>query len=180
LTRNGIIKRKKGREGGDTMKALVLYYSRTGVTEKMARTIAQSLQEEGIPVDLFNVTQFPLESLPSYDLIVVGSPTYYGTMAAEVKKFLDESVRFHGDLEGRIGGAFASSANPAGGNETTVLSILEALLIHGMVVKGMSEGSHYGPVAIEEFDRRAEEECRTYARDLARLTKALRPRKEGQ
>lgn len=155
------------------MKAVVLYYTRTGVTEKMARTIASTLQEEGIPVDLYNVEHFSLDALPSYDLIVIGSPTYYGTMASEVKKFLDESVRFHGDLEGKVGGAFASSANPAGGNETTVLSILEALLIHGMIVKGMSEGSHYGPVAIEDVDARAEEECKAYARDLARLVKAL-------
>lgn len=162
------------------MKAVVLYYTRTGVTEKMAQTIATALKGEGVPVDLFNVESFSLETLPSYDLIVIGSPTYYGTMAAEVKKLLDESVRFHGDLEGKVGGAFTSSGNPAGGNETTVLSILEALLIHGMVVKGMSEGSHYGPVAIERFDKRAEEDCKAYARELARLTKALHSRGGGQ
>ncbi|MCS7242252.1 MAG: NAD(P)H-dependent oxidoreductase [Candidatus Caldatribacterium sp.] len=155
------------------MKAVVLYYTRTGVTEKMAQTIASALQKEGISTDLYNVERFPLDALPSYDLIIIGSPTYYGTMAAEVKKFLDESVRFHGDLEGKVGGAFASSANPAGGNETTVLSILGALLIHGMIVKGMSEGSHYGPVAIENFDSRAEEECKAYARDLAKLVQSL-------
>ncbi|MBC7217100.1 MAG: flavodoxin domain-containing protein [Candidatus Caldatribacterium sp.] len=162
------------------MKAVVLYYTRTGVTEKMAQTIATALRDEGIPTDLYTVDRFPLDTLPSYDLIVIGSPTYYGTMASEVKKFLDESVRFHGDLEGKVGGAFASSANPAGGNETTLLSILEALLIHGMVVKGMSEGSHYGPVAIEDFDKRVEEECKAYARDLARLVRALHSTKEKQ
>ncbi len=167
-------------KGGKTMKAVVLYYTRTGVTEKMAQTIARTLQEEGISTELYNVEHFPLDTLPSYDLIVVGSPTYYGTMASEVKRFLDESVRFHGDLEGKVGGAFASSANPAGGNETTVLSILEALLIHGMIVKGMSEGSHYGPVAIEDFDTRAEEECKVYARSLARLVKVLHSTKERQ
>lgn len=155
------------------MKALVIYYTRTGVTGKMAETIASTLRDEGIPTDLFSVENFSLTTLPSYDLIVVGSPTYYGTMAAEVKKFLDESVRFHGDLEGKIGGAFTSSGNPAGGNETTVLSILEALLIHGMIVQGMAEGSHYGPVAIGEFDKRAEEDCKAYAQALSKLAKAL-------
>jgi multimeric flavodoxin WrbA len=63
-----------------------------------------------------------------------GSPTYYGTMAWELKKLLDESVKFHGKLRGKVGGAFTSSANVGGGNETTVLDILKALLIHGMVV----------------------------------------------
>jgi NAD(P)H dehydrogenase (quinone) len=94
-------------------------------------------------------------------------------MAAEVKKVLDDSVQFHGELNGKVGGAFTSSGNPAGGNETTIFSILSALLIHGMIVKGTPEGSHYGPVAIGRFDRRAEEECRNYARELAKLTKTL-------
>ncbi|MGC8779017.1 MAG: flavodoxin family protein [Candidatus Caldatribacteriaceae bacterium] len=154
-------------------KALVLYYTRTGTTEAMARSIAQILEEEGIATDLFLCENFSLQALPQYHLIVVGSPTYYGTVAAEIKKVLDESVRFHGELSGKVGGAFTSSGNPAGGNETTIFSILSALLIHGMVVKGMPEGSHYGPVAIGRFDQRAQQECQDYARELARLTKAL-------
>ncbi|MEN3186474.1 MAG: flavodoxin domain-containing protein [Atribacterota bacterium] len=154
-------------------KALVLYYTRTGTTETMAKAIAQALQEEDLSVDLFHCDHFSLHTLPQYHLIVIGSPTYYGNMAAEVKKLLDESVRFHGELNGRVGGAFTSSGNPAGGNETTILSILQALLIHGMVIKGMPEGSHYGPVAIECFDQQIEQECRNYARELAKLTKSL-------
>ena len=86
------------------------------------------------------------------DRIILGTPTDYGTMAAEIKKLLDDSIRLHGRLDGKLGGAFASSANAAGGNETAILSILSALLIHGMLVKGMAEGSHYGPVAIKSFD----------------------------
>jgi len=88
-------------------------------------------------------------------------------MAAEIKKLLDDSIRLHGRLDGKLGGAFASSANVAGGNETAILSILSALLIHGMLVKGMADGSHYGPVAIKSFDDRAEKECRSYANQLA-------------
>jgi len=155
------------------LKALVLYYTRTGITEAMARTIGQTLQEEGITTEIISCENFSLQTLPQYHLIVVGSPTYYGTMAAEVKKVLDDSVQFHGELNGKVGGAFTSSGNPAGGNETTIFSILSALLIHGMIVKGTPEGSHYGPVAIGRFDQRTEEECRNYARELAKLTKAL-------
>jgi NAD(P)H dehydrogenase (quinone) len=155
------------------LKALVLYYTRTGTTEAMARTIAQTLQEEGITTEIVSCENFSLQTLSQYHLIIVGSPTYYGTMAAEVKKVLDDSVQFHGELNGKVGGAFTSSGNPAGGNETTIFSILSALLIHGMIVKGTPEGSHYGPVAIGRFDRRAEEECRNYARELAKLTKTL-------
>ncbi len=154
-------------------RAIVLYYTRTGVTEAMAKTIATTLTQEGIATDLVHCDAFALDTLRNYDVIVIGSPTYYGGMAAEMKKILDESVKFHGELTGKIGGAFASSANPAGGNETTIWSILNALLIHGMIIKGSSEGSHYGPVAIERFDQRAAQECQDYAKALARLAKAL-------
>jgi NAD(P)H dehydrogenase (quinone) len=90
-------------------------------------------------------------------------------MAAEVKKFLDDSVKFHGELDGKVGGAFSSSANVAGGNETTIISILQALLIHGMVVQGMPNGDHYGPVAIGKPDDRCKKLCREYGHRIAKL-----------
>lgn len=152
-----------------TMKALVLYYTRTGTTHKMAEIIGQTLEQEGLSVDILEPGNAQVDTLQEYDLIVIGSPTYYGTMAGEIKTWLDDSVRFHKSLDGKVGGAFASSANLAGGNETTVMSIISALLIHGMIVKGMSGGSHYGPVAVGSVDPRAEEECITYARELANL-----------
>ena len=155
--------------------ALVLYYTRTGITEKMAQTIAGTLSQEGVSTDLVDVSQFQVDDFKKYDLIVIGSPTYYGTMAAEIKEMLDESIKLHGDLNGKIGGAFSSSANRAGGNETTIWSVLSALLIHGMVIKGMVEGSHYGPVAVSTFDDGAKKDCQLYARELARLLKSLKP-----
>jgi len=156
------------------MKALVIFYSRTGTTRSMAETIAAALSREKADVELVTPEEVAVERLTQNDLIVAGSPTYYGTMAAEIKKFLDDSIRVHGKLEGVVGGAFASSANTAGGNETTVWSILSALLIHGMVIKGMSGGNHYGPVAVGTFDQTCEKECIQYAQSLAALTRKLR------
>ena len=89
-----------------------------------------------------------VDELLKADGIIFGSPNYYGGMAAPVKGFLDESVKFHGELKGKVGGAFSSSANIGGGNETTIMNILKAFLIHGMIVQGTSQGDHYGPVAI--------------------------------
>jgi len=148
-------------------KAIVIYYTRSGTTRKMAETITKELQKRKIAVDILTPDQVEVNKLLDYDLIIIGTPTYYGTMAAEIKKLLDDSIRLHGRLDGKLGGAFASSANVAGGNETAILSILSALLIHGMLVKGMADGSHYGPVAIKSFDDRAEKECRSYANQLA-------------
>ena len=148
-------------------KAIVIYYTRSGTTRKMAETITEELEKRKIAVDILTPNQVEVNKLLDYDLIIIGTPTYYGTMAAEIKKLLDDSIRLHGRLDGKLGGAFASSANVAGGNETAILSILSALLIHGMLVKGMADGSHYGPVAIKSFDDRAEKECRSYANQLA-------------
>ena len=156
-------------------KALVCYYSRTGNTKKMAARIAEVLAEQGLEADLKKVEDTAPADLLGYDCIVLGSPTYYGTMAWELKKLLDESVKFHGKLRGKVGGAFTSSANIGGGNETTVLDILQALLIHGMVIQGDPRYDHYGPVSIGRPDERSLDCCEAHAMNLAALTKKLFP-----
>jgi NAD(P)H dehydrogenase (quinone) len=151
------------------MKAVVIYYSRGGTTKKMAEIICDEIKNKGVEVDIFSVENITAKQLLDYDGIVIGSPTYYGTLAAEIKKLLDNSVSFHGKLDGRMGMAFSSAANIAGGNETTVLSILEAMLIHGMVIQGDPRGDHYGPVAIGKVDKRCEDNCRRMAQRFAEL-----------
>jgi NAD(P)H dehydrogenase (quinone) len=94
-------------------------------------------------------------------------------MAAEIKKLIDDSVVHFTKLDGKIGGAFTSSGGPHGGNETTVLDIVKALMVHGMIVKGISTGAHYGPVAVGSPDDNEAEECRRYGYDLAELTLKL-------
>jgi len=150
-------------------RVLVLYYSRTGNTRKMAEAVVEGAEQAGAEVDLESVEECEPEVMLDYDGIIVGSPTYYGTMAAEIKKFLDESVQLHGKLDGKVGAAFASAGHLGGGNETTVLSILEGLLIHGMIIQGDPEGDHYGPCAVGAPDERAKEECENLGRRLANL-----------
>jgi len=152
-------------------KALVVYYSQSGNTRKMAESISEGIKKEGLEVALKEVKDVSASELLQYDAIVVGSPTYYGSMAAEVKKLFDESVEFHGKLDGKIGAAFSSSANIGGGNETTILDILNAMLIHGMIIQGDYSGDHYGPVAIGAPDARSIKECLRYGSRIARLVK---------
>jgi len=155
-------------------KILICYYSRSGNTKKMAYLIQTGvMEEEGVTVDTKDVKDVKVDDLRGYDGIIIGSPTYYGGMAAQVKDLLDRSVKHHGKLQDKVGGSFSSSANVAGGNETTVMAILQALLIHGMVVCGDSSGDHYGPVSIETPNRRVERMCVRYGRRLAKLTKQL-------
>lgn len=154
-------------------KALVCYYSRSHNTEKMAVRIAEVLREKGLPADLKKAEEVRPAELLEYDCLVFGSPTYYGTMAWPLKKLIDESVKHHGKLRDKVGGAFTSSGNLAGGNETTVLDILKALMIHGMIVQGDHQGDHYGPVAVGRPDERSLKSCEKYAARLAVLTKKL-------
>jgi len=155
-------------------KMLIGYYSRTKHTEHMAEAVAEGARRvAGVAVDTRRVSDISAGDLLGYDAIVLGSPTYYGTMAAEIKQLLDESVAFHGQLEGKVGGAFSSSANVGGGNETTVLDILKAMLIHGMIVQGSPSGDHYGPVAIGDVDERSGRECRKLGKVVAELAVRL-------
>lgn len=150
-------------------KVLIVYFSQTGNTEKMAQFVASGAKEEKVEVELKKVEETNPEDLLNADGIILGSPTYYGLPEASIKKLLDDSVQYHGKLEGKVGGAFASSANIGGGNETTILAILEALMIHGMIIQGTSNGDHYGPVAIGSPDKRAEKQCKDLGRRVARL-----------
>jgi NAD(P)H dehydrogenase (quinone) len=155
------------------MKILISYYSRTGNTKKMAEAIARGVRDEGATCDLKEITDVEIDQLLEYDALIFGSPTYYGSTAAEIKKLLDDSVKHHGKLAGRVGGAFTSSGMIGGGGETTILSILEALMIHGMIVIGDATIQHYGPLAIGEPDAEVHKMCIKYGQKIARLTKKV-------
>jgi NAD(P)H dehydrogenase (quinone) len=155
-------------------KVLIIYYSRSGNTKKMAEFIASGVKKEVPETVVKDVSKVDIKELLEFDGLIVGSPTYYGDMAYQIKKLLDESVAFHGKLDGKIGGAFSSAANIGGGNETTILSILKAMLIHGMIIQGDPKGDHYGPVAIGAPDKRSENECVRYGERFAKLVKSIK------
>ena len=145
-------------------KVLIVYYSRSGNTAKMAEAVAEGARKvtDASPQDMFNA-----------DAVIMGSPVYYGTMAAELKKLIDDSIKFHRKLDGKVGAAFSSSGAEHGGSETTVLDILKALLVHGMVVQGDPEGDHYGSVAVGPPDERSKNSCRRMGERTARLAVKL-------
>ncbi len=155
------------------VKMLVSYYSRSGHTKRMAEEIAKAAEEAGAEVDLLILEKVDVKSLMDYDCLVIGSPTYYGQMAGVVKEFFDRSVKIHGKLAGKVGGAFSSSGLRAGGNETTVLSILQAWLVHGMLVMGTSGADHFGPVSVGEPDEAALKSCTKYGQRLVEYSSRL-------
>lgn len=154
-------------------KVLVLYYSRTGNTHKMAEAVAEGARQAQAEVDLREVKDCQPETLVDYDGIIVGSPTYYGILAGPLKDFFDQSIKVHGKLEGKVGGAFSSAGIVGGGCETAVLSIVQVLLVHGMVIRGFSKTGHYGPVAFGKPDERALKECKQLGETIAQLAQKL-------
>lgn len=138
----------------------------------MAQEIYDGAENSEADIDIYlkSVDEVEIDEIPEYDALVLGSPTYYGLPCAEMKEFLDRSIKHHGDLDGMVGGAFSSSANTAGGNETTIVALLESLLIHGMVVKGMPKGDHYGPVVVGEAEEEELEQCDYYGEWMANFT----------
>lgn len=137
---------------------LVLYYSRHGATEQMARQIARGVELGGMEARLRTVpavsseceavaSDIPaagplyasLDDLKNCAGLALGSPTRFGNMAAPMKYFLDgtSSLWLSGELVGKPAGVFTSTASLHGGQETTLLSMLLPLLHHGMLVTGL-------------------------------------------
>ncbi len=152
-------------------KVLIVYHSRTGHTDLMARRIRDALEQEGLEVTCRRVEDTDVDELLDAEGVIIGSPTYYGTMAAEIKRFLDESIMHHTRLDGKVGAAFATAGST--GQETTILSILEALLIHGMIIQGNCNGLHYGVTTMGEPHAADEQNCRRFAHRFARLVNRI-------
>jgi len=152
---------------------MVIYYSRTGHTKEMAGFVARGVEQEGVSCEVKAVADVSGDELLALKGLIVGSPTYYGEAAAPIRELFDRSVKFHGKLEGKVGGAFISCGCVGGGNETAILSMIHSMLVHGMIVQGTASGGHYGPVAVGAPDKRAQDECLALGRRVARLVRKL-------
>ena len=152
-------------------KALVVYDSRTGNTERMAKAIGDGIQETGLDVEVKQVENTALADLVAADVIVLGSPTYFCSMSHKMKALIDKSDEIYPDkLKNKIGAAFTSSSQIAGGNETTLLSLIQAMLMHRMVVVGHQSGS-FGAVSIGVPDETCLTECRAFGRRIGSFVK---------
>ena len=155
-------------------KALVVYDSKTGHTEKMARAIGEGIKAAGVDVEVKHVDNASLDDLAAADALVLGSPTYFSTMTGKMKAFIDKSIDLWpgkpGQLKDKIGAAFTSCGAAEGGNETTLLSLIRAMLWHGMVIVGHQSG-FCGAVSVEAPDEKRLAECRQFGERIASFVK---------
>jgi NAD(P)H dehydrogenase (quinone) len=94
-------------------------------------------------------------------------------MSAKLKTLIDESIKVHKKLSGKVGAAFTSSGGTASGAETALLSIVQAMLIHGMIMSGNAAGNHYG-VAVSGAPKPQDlKNCEEKSEKVATLTKKL-------
>jgi NAD(P)H dehydrogenase (quinone) len=153
-------------------KVLVLYYSSYGHIEAMAAAVAEGARATGATVDIKRVPEtapkevaeaahFKLDQkapiavindLADYDAIIVGTPTRFGRMSSQMAAFLDQAggLWMKGVLNGKVGGAFTSSATQHGGQETTLFSIITNLLHFGFTIVGLPY-SHQGQMTLDEI-----------------------------
>jgi len=142
------------------MQILVLYYSKSGNTRQLAEAIAQGVDSvDGARAVLKTTSEVTRDDFLSSSGVIAGSPVYFGVMAADLKRVIDEFVTLRKKMEGKVGAAFATSGDPTGGKETTMFSIIQALMIYGMIIVGdpMSATGHYGTACVGAPDDMARE-----------------------
>jgi NAD(P)H dehydrogenase (quinone) len=191
---------------------LVVYYSRHGETAEMARLIARGVESvEGVEAILRTVPEVsancettapsvPTEGAPYVSLqdveqtdgLALGSPSYFGNMAASLKYFLDKTSEqwLSGSLVGKPAGVFTSTSSFHGGQESTLLSMMIPLLHHGMIISGLpyteaellttqTGGTPYGASHVAGADnsnglsREEKALCKALGRRLAELANKL-------
>ena len=157
------------------LKGLVVYDSETGNTEKMAMAISQGMERGELKVKVKRAENASLSDLTDADAIVLGSPTYFGTMSGNMKKFIDESVGLYqiGELKDKVGAVFTSHGGQ--GDYTTLLSLIVSCLFHRMIIVGHQSGA-LGALSLEEPDDECMAECRVFGERIADFTKAIAKR----
>jgi NAD(P)H dehydrogenase (quinone) len=157
------------------VRILVAYTSMGGNTKMLAEAVAKGIKNAGCEVILKRAKDVLQEDFVGADGIVAGSPVYFGGMSAELKEMFDRFVGLRGKMEGKVGAAFSTSAHPTGGKETTILSILQAMLIYGMVVVGdpLEVGGHYGVACSGRPDSETIAAAGALGRRVAGLAKVL-------
>ena len=153
-------------------KVLVLYYSSYGHIETMAHAIDEGARSGGAQVDIKRVPEtvpedvaqksgFKLDQkapiatvddLERYDAIIIGTGTRFGRIPSQMASFLDQTggLWARGALNGKVGGAFTSTATQHGGQETTLFSIITNLMHLGLTIVGLPY-SFQGQMTLDEI-----------------------------
>ena len=157
------------------MKVLVLYFSKGGNTAKLAKDIAKGVEAGGGEALIKTTAEVTKDDFMNAAGVIAGSPVYFGVMAAELKKIFDEFVSTRRKMENKVGAAFATGGHHTGGKETTMMSIIQCMLIYGMIIVGdpMDASGHYGVGCVGAPDNTAADDGFKLGKRVARLCARL-------
>jgi len=158
------------------MQVLVLYFSKGGNTRRLAEAITEGVNSvEGVTVNLKATESVTKDDFMESDGIIAGSPVYIEAMAAELKKVFDDFVSVRKKMENKVGAAFTTSGDLTGGKETTLMSIIQCMMIYGMIIVGdpMAATGHYGTACVGVPDTDAIENGKKLGQRVAELVMKL-------
>jgi NAD(P)H dehydrogenase (quinone) len=160
-------------------KIVIIYDSQTGNTQTMANAISEGAKKAGpVEVILKKVSESTKTDLLDADGVILGSPTHYGLISTNMKAFIDQTFvnqeMIWQQLAGKVGGAFTNSAGVASGGETTLLSLVVAMFIHGMIIPGRADDMHYGVALTGKPTDEGLAHCRELGRIVASLAIKLK------
>jgi NAD(P)H:quinone oxidoreductase type IV len=142
----------------------IIFYSMYGHIYRMAEVAAEGARQvAGVTAELYQVPELvpeealrrtgaakartafahipvaSVDRLASADAVIIGTPTRFGNMCAQMRNFLDQTggLWVKGALVGKVGSVFTSTGTQHGGQETTIVSVHWTLLHHGMVIVGV-------------------------------------------
>lgn len=159
------------------MKISIVYSSRTGKTERVAKLIEEGVKRvEGIEVRAMNLDNLNKAFVNDSEGIIFGTPTYYANISWELKKWIDESNEYK--LEGKLGACFATANAIAGGADVALLSIINQIMVKGMMVYsgGTAFGkpkTHLGYVHVNEISENEDENARIFGERIAKKVSQL-------
>ncbi|MCD6593157.1 flavodoxin family protein [Candidatus Bathyarchaeota archaeon] len=145
-------------------RLLIVYYSGTGNTRKMAEEIGEGARSVGVNVEILRAEECNVEDLASADGVVIGSPTYFSNVAWQVKKLIDGSISLYGSrrLKGKVGGCFTSSGTRRDGEECIRMIELAFGYHHGMrMIPGIIRASG-------DDEEKVSRICREYGERIAK------------
>ena len=190
-------------------RILILFCSKTGHMLKMARSIAKDVEASGAELRLRKAAELAprevIDNTPEWkaiysqmsdipdavvddlvwmDGLIVGTPTRFGSMAAPMRNFWDQSGKLwmEGTLIGKTVSAFSSAEMVHGGQEATLLSMYPTFMAHGMIIVGIpgnvkelyKSGSYYGALSSGEPNDTDLVVARHMTNRLVEITKKLR------
>ena len=160
------------------MKMSVLYFSEEGSTKAMAESVVRGMNSvKEIEAKAMSIDEVDEDYLKESSCVVIGTPTHYASMAAEVKSWLDtKSVNLK--LGGKLAGAFATAGYIHGGADIAIQNILTHMTFLGMLI--YSGGSacgkppiHLGPVGLSGDLDNFTDLFEVYGKRMAKMAKKL-------